>query len=272
MKIASLTEDRKKLVRALEEETGEKANYMGAPSFNYEVGPYTVTRDGTILVEDAKADEAVLAEMTAKGLLKNNEGTTDEMPMIVSLPLSDHTGRSLCNMVNMIHSKEVLLSKAVGCPGFYQVSDGLIKELSEKAPQTTADFIKIITAAGKDALSGIAFEDEKIEMLFPGTQDSDRIQTYMQLTELMGKMARRQQRVHAAKCKDTNEKYTFRVWLMRLGMMGDEYKVARKILLKNLKGHTAFRTKSQAEVAKEKLKLQREAERNTADELAFEEL
>ena len=78
--------------------------------------------------------------------------------------------------------------------------------------------------------------------------------------------------MHAAKCKDTNEKYTFRVWLMRLGMMGDEYKVARKILLKNLKGHTAFRTKSQAEVAKEKLKLQREAERNTADELAFEEL
>lgn len=272
MKIASLTDDRKKLIKALEEATSLKAKYLGAPSFSYEIGPYTVTRDGTLLVEDAEADEEILAALTAKGLIENRKETSGETAMIVSLPLSDHTGRSLSNLVNMIHSKGTLLSKAVAWPGFYEVSEELISDLSEKAPQTTEDFLQIITEAGTDALSGITFEDGKIQMMFPNTQDPDQIRTYMQLTELMGKMAKSQQRVQAAKCKDTNEKYTFRVWLMRLGMMGDEYKTARKILLKNLKGHTAFRTKSQAEAAKEKLKLQREAERNTADELAFEEL
>ena len=38
-----------------------------------------------------------------------------------------------------------------------------------------------------------------------------------------------------------NEKYAFRCFLLRLGFIGDEYKAARKILLKNLSGSSAFR-------------------------------
>ena len=271
MQIASLTDDRKKLIKALEEGIGEKSKYLGAPSFSYEIGPYTVARDGTISVEDTEADEVLLAALIAKGLIENYKAPSNGMTMSISLPLSDHTGKSLVNLVRMLHSKENILSKAVGWPGFYRVSEELITVLSEY-PKTTEDFMRIILDAGEDSLKGISFEDEKINLLFPNTKEPDRIRTYMQLTELMGKMARDQQRVLATKCKETNEKYTFRVWLMRLGMTGDEYKTARRILLKNLKGHSAFRTKSQAEVAKEKNRQRREAEKEAADELAFEEL
>ena len=38
-----------------------------------------------------------------------------------------------------------------------------------------------------------------------------------------------------------NEKYAFRCFLLRLGFIGAEYKAARKILLKNLSGSSAFR-------------------------------
>ena len=38
-----------------------------------------------------------------------------------------------------------------------------------------------------------------------------------------------------------NEKFAFRVFLIRLGFVGDDYKAARKILLKNLPGNSAFR-------------------------------
>ena len=55
-------------------------------------------------------------------------------------------------------------------------------------------------------------------------------------------------------------------------MIGDEYKVARRILLQNLKGHTAFRTKDQAEAAKEKSQARRTAEKEAAREMAFVEL
>ena len=271
MKIASLTEDRKKLVKALEKATGEKAKYLGAPSFDYEIGPYTVDRTGDITVEDSAADENVLAELIAKGLVTIPEGA-DQTATIIFIPMSDHDGRSLKNMVNMIYSKGTLLSKAEGIPGFYKASEDLVRALDAKAPQSADDFLQVVAETEDDALKGLTFEDGKIGFLFPSTMDPDRIKAYMQLTELMAKMAREQKRVNAAKCKNTNEKYTFRVWLMRLGMKGDEYKIARKIFLGNLRGHVAFRTKSQEEAAREKIKHQRELEREAADELAFEEL
>ena len=38
-----------------------------------------------------------------------------------------------------------------------------------------------------------------------------------------------------------NEKYTFRTYLVRLGFIGQGYKKAREVLLKNLQGNGAFR-------------------------------
>ena len=53
-------------------------------------------------------------------------------------------------------------------------------------------------------------------------------------------MANRQKRTGAVKETD-NEKYTFRCFLLRLGIIGAEYKTTRKILLRNLTGNSAFR-------------------------------
>jgi len=47
----------------------------------------------------------------------------------------------------------------------------------------------------------------------------------------------------SAKTKDTdNDKFTFRVFLIRLGMVGNGYKISRKILLEKLEGNSAFRS------------------------------
>ena len=57
-----------------------------------------------------------------------------------------------------------------------------------------------------------------------------------------------------------NEKYTFRVWLLRLGLIGDEFKTARKHLLDNLEGNIAWKSPEQAEAQKERLRKKREEE------------
>ena len=57
----------------------------------------------------------------------------------------------------------------------------------------------------------------------------------------------------------TNEKYTLRNWLIRLGMEGEEYKADRKILMENLSGHVAFRTKADEEKWKARQQEKREA-------------
>lgn len=268
MKIASLISDRKQIVRALEEITGEKAKYLGAPSFGYEVGPFTVDRSGDISADEIDPD--VIASLVAKGIIE--DPGTDTTETTISLPMEGCDGRSLRNLVYMLHSKSALLGKAVGKPGSYKVSEELITALEEKPTLTAEEFLQVLSDAGEGSLEGLSFEDEKISFRFPGTTEPDRLQAFMQLTELMGRMAREQVRVSPAKCKETNEKYTFRVWLMRLGMKGDEYRGARRVLLQNLKGHTAFRTKDQAEAAKEKSQARRAAEKEAARELAFVEL
>ena len=39
-----------------------------------------------------------------------------------------------------------------------------------------------------------------------------------------------------------NEKYAFRCFLLRLGLIGAEYKTSRKILLKNLSGNSSWKS------------------------------
>ena len=54
-----------------------------------------------------------------------------------------------------------------------------------------------------------------------------------------------------------NEKYTFRTWLLRLGLIGDEFKTARQHLLKNLEGNIAWKDPAQAIRQRERLMQQR---------------
>ena len=63
----------------------------------------------------------------------------------------------------------------------------------------------------------------------------------------MNKMAKEQKRIVPKEIAEPNEKYAFRIWLIRLGMNGEGCKTDRKILLQNLSGHTAFRTEADKE-------------------------
>ena len=67
MEIKTIIEDRAAIVRFLENETGEKMDYAGAPTFNYRIGPYTVLRNGNIRVSDETADPALLQKLIEAG-------------------------------------------------------------------------------------------------------------------------------------------------------------------------------------------------------------
>ena len=67
----------------------------------------------------------------------------------------------------------------------------------------------------------------------------------MKLAAAMNRMAITQKRVQAKNVDDSNEKYALRIWLIRLGLNGDEFKADRKRLMANLTGHTAFRSEEE---------------------------
>lgn len=50
---------RKAMVKAIEQELGCRAKYLGAPSYAYEIGAYRVEKDGTLSWPDAYDDEYI---------------------------------------------------------------------------------------------------------------------------------------------------------------------------------------------------------------------
>ena len=58
---------RKALVKVIADMTGEKPRYMKLPTYNYEIGPFTVTRDGALEYDDSTDAEAALSAIKAAG-------------------------------------------------------------------------------------------------------------------------------------------------------------------------------------------------------------
>lgn len=78
----------------------------------------------------------------------------------------------------------------------------------------------------------------------PGSRkwEPDEAQAYTHFIAAICKMAKDAKRVTAKETAVDNEKYAFRCFLLRLGFIGAEYKIDRKILLKNLTGSSAFKS------------------------------
>ena len=104
---------------------------------------------------------------------------------------------------------------------------------------------------GKQMLFKHAFRAEQLEVVitqnqvsfpwFPLASEPDAVSAYTEfITKLCG-LAIKLKRVSLKDKEVENEKYAFRCFLLRLGFIGDDSKVARRILLQNLSGNLAFR-------------------------------
>ena len=83
--------------------------------------------------------------------------------------------------------------------------------------------------------------DEKVEFpWFTVEQDGDA-DAYCTFISMLCEFAKNQKRINNKLETSDNPKYTMRCYLLRLGMIGVEYKSTRKVLLRNLSGNSAFR-------------------------------
>ena len=67
------------------------------------------------------------------------------------------------------------------------------------------------------------------------------MKSYIQLCIAMCALAHEIRFASARPQQTENEKYAFRCWMLRLGFIGDEFKTAREILLRNMDGNGAWR-------------------------------
>ena len=105
------------------------------------------------------------------------------------------------------------------------------------------------------------FQKGTIEFrLFNSTTHAGKIKAYIQFCLAISAQALNQKCASRQKTRSTNEKYTFRTWLLRLGLIGDEFKTARLHLLEHLDGCIAWKDPAQAEQQKQRLRQKKEKE------------
>ena len=218
-------ESRKAMVKAIENELGVKATYLGVPSCVYQIGDYKVGKlgelefaDGEITEEVSRVIDACILTtgVTPEGLTEEESPQKNDAPLFtISVPLDKV---KVGNLTALVDAKAGLIRKAL------------------EAQDLRIDV-----------------DEEKISFpWFHGDLDADTVQAYTQFIGELCKMSANQKRVQAKEKPVENEKYAFRCFLLRLGFIGDEYKQTRKILLKNFEGSSAFRTQEAADKYREK--------------------
>lgn len=219
-------EAKKRLVKLISSHLGLESKYLGVPSCAYRIGSYTVNKDGSLSWdEDDERTAGLLEALKAEGFSAEEDEVIEEEEVLVeeemeeeaeanrlciSFPKSMYDERTLENLKNLVEGKGTLMKKAF-----------------------KAESLEIMV------------DDEKVSFPWFELIDSDHFNAYTQFIAAITKMAREQKRILGREKEVENEKYAFRCFLLRLGFIGDEYKLTRKILLENLEGSAAFKTKKE---------------------------
>lgn len=279
MTVTTNTTDRKALAKALADKLGTTAKYMGPPTFGYQVGDYIVDRNGNIEGEDFEALRDFLqsigcfpeeetepaGEQTEPETETPDSGAQDQVS--ISVPADDLTPTQMKNLIFTLFTKQYLIGKMTG-GDLLNIPDNLIARLMENTPETMEDFKALLDAAKEDGLTGFEFAEGKVTLTYAAHQDEpERNMLYAMLTARILKAAKEATRVFPERQEPENEKYFARAWLLRIGYNGADSKAERNLLLKHLKGHSAFPNDEAAEKHKTKYAEIRKEKRQAAQEV-----
>jgi hypothetical protein len=292
MTITTNTTDRKALAKAIAEELGTTARYLGLPSYGYQIGDFTVDHDGNIIGEDFGALQDFLRrngyisdEPAAEQEAPAEAQPDDEVPanseaepvtqMDISIPAHDATVAQLKNLIFLLHSRQALINRMTDSDCL-NIPDILIERLQESALENLEALTDLLDdCKAMESLTGFDFRDGKVSMTFPFDETQpERWTTYANLLNRIFDAAMKATRVFPERVEpdDQNEKYLAHVWLQRLGYHGADFKAERKILLGHLRGYCAFANGNKMQAHKEKYAAIRRERRVTEQEAAVLEV
>lgn len=269
MTIQTNTTDRKALAKAIAEELHTETRYLRMPTYAYEVGDFTVDRDGNIvgedftplmgfllrngyITEDALAMHAEEETPVEEPASENEDSDTDsEAPasmlsnideQTITIPAPDITVEQLRNLTYTLYSRQYILNLMTGGDTIH-IPMELIEALKDALPATPEDFTALLDSHRELGLKGFNFEAGQFSMTFPFYEtEPTKWTTFAGLQGRILQMALAATRVfpELIKPEEEAEKYTAHIWLQRMGYKGPEMKEQRNILLKHLHGYCAF--------------------------------
>ena len=207
------SKQRPKLAQEIGNILGTAPHYERVPSCAYDIAGYRLDKEGVLYIPDGAEETTkdLILHLRERGFQDDAE-ITEEVPvqqdkLTIVIPRESITDMALENLQKIIANKQILFQRAFRTDN-----------------------------------TEIEITDEKINFTwFPYTADGDELAAYTQFISRLCDMARDAKRVSSKPTETDNDKYAFRCFLLRLGFIGKEYKTARKILLRNLTGNSAFR-------------------------------
>lgn len=201
-------EKRKELVNTISEIIGAPAEYQYMPTCAYKIGEcYTVTKEGNLEISDSadgKEVEMLIDELVHRGY---------------DVPLDEEENGLTVEMPLVLVDESTI--------------DRLRKIVENKG--------ELFKAAFKTDNLEIIIEADKICFPWFTVENDDDADAYCTFISMLCEFAKNQKRINNKPETTDNPKYTMRCYLLRLGMIGVEYKAVRKVLLRNLSGSSAFR-------------------------------
>ena len=208
------SKQRPKLAQEIGNLLGTAPHYKRVPSCAYDIVGYRLDKEGVLYIPEGVEEETVedlILQLRECGFQDDAE-VTEEVPvqqekLTIVIPKDSLTDTALENLQKIIANKQTLFQRAFRMDS-----------------------------------TEVEITDEKINFTwFLYTVDGDEITAYTQFISRLCDMARDAKRVSSKPTETDNDKYAFRCFLLRLGFIGKEYKTARRILLRNLTGNSAFR-------------------------------
>ena len=267
MRIETNAANRKDVVKAVSAILGQPSRYLGVPTCAYQIGDCTIDRGGAVETGYEKTAEMVRAGLLEQGLIDTPQTEIEETT--VSLPVEGMTAEGLKNLIYLIHSKQYLINRAFA-EEVFRIPAELVEALGSAEIPDAETFLQTFQSHA-EGCRGIGFQDGKITFTLPTADDPDMIKAFTHLTAAMVRQAKEQKRISPKETIEENEKYYMRIWLLRLGFGGKEGKEVRDLLMKKLKGHSAFRTEENKQRWQEARRNEREAakqEQSPAEEPA----
>ena len=255
MRIETNAANRKDVVKAVSGILGQPAKYLGVPTCAYQIGDCTIDKKGAVVTEDEKTAELVTAGLLEQGFIGSLEPEADETT--VSLPMEGMTAEGLKNLIFLTHSKQYLINRAFA-EEVFRIPAELVEALGSAEIPDAETFLQTFQSHA-EGCRGISFPDGKAAFTLPAVNDPDMIRAFTHLTAAMAQQAKEQKRIRPDETIEENEKYYMRIWLLRLGFGGAEGKEIRDLLMKKLKGHSAFRTEENRQRWQEARRNEREA-------------
>ena len=265
-------EERKAMVGIIGKVLGEKPVYCGAPTFSYKIGAFEIMKDGSLCFDDA-ADEATVTRVrtalreagftskdgeneafcgdTGANEPIQTEAAEDELAAVETAEIEPSQTEAVEDNVpvQMETPAEVIaMEEAVAATDEDSLSISLPRTLFTETALQNLDALllskgRLIRHAFDIREATYTLTDDRITFAWlHGTITDETAKAYAEFISKLCLMARTQKRVTAKEKIVDNEKYAFRCFLLRLGMIGNAYKESRKILLQNLTGSSAFKS------------------------------